>query len=1277
MATGTGGGSQGSSRFYSSSGTGYSGLGSGMTTASGVFPPQGTGLGSAGRGATGGISPPSGTGLGGTSSRDTRGVFPPSGLPASGAGQISGGPTGVRDGIFAPMGLNAKLTGSGGVNASIPTRAASCGLCDVIIPQVQVQYFVQAGVNPNASCTQGAGGGPTITPPPAPALVKRRLGRRNGTFEEGIVVSDDYTFTSPSMYVVMSQGIQVTDRCGTLGSSLASAVVPVSDLSTVSYNIPSGAILTDAVNKAQAFTKPLRAEDLACPTWGISGNWNPRPNADPLEIPGGIDLDVPAPAEPGATTLAIIGVVQDDTHVGAPWYPIIMLPHEVLNLQPLWRSCEGRLINPSFPIFDPPHPLQAETVLVSSTAPAAVQAEVTGEPTPTDEAGEPIAPLPSNQDSFLVNVNPNKGKSGDALVKIPQANLVEGSALALAPPAASPQVQEVANSAAPANDPSNVVAAVPATPLADTQGSTGTEAAPVVAPAANPAPPAPAAQNAAFIQSLSAALAVSTVNVVPVPAANSPGTNAPAANAPVANAAVQANVVNSPAENQSPANPPAAVAPTPLSVGGQPVQQQGSTLVVGGQSIAPGSSGSVAGHQVVNNGNNVVVDGSSQAIQPNPTPAPAPLPSVGGEPIQQQGNNLVVAGQSIAPGSTANVAGHQVVNNGNNVVVDGSSQAVPQATPAAVYVGGSSSGGVVAGGVAPAFAAVLPASLPSVGGQPVQQQGSNLVVAGQTIAPGASANVAGHQVANNGNALVVDGSTQALPLAGTAPTPPGAPAVTVGGTPYTADSSGNFVISGQTLNGKSPITVAGTPISILPGSSAVAIGSSTQALVTPPPNANNANSPAQPPLTIDGSTYYPTGPSSAYVLPGGQTLTPGAQITVGGTPVSLAPDGSNAVVGGSTENLAPTITPPPGQPALTIGGTTYHPTGASSAYVIGGQTLTPGSGPITVSGTPISLAANGASAVVGSSTENLQPPITSPAGLIFGGTTYRPTSVPGASSAYIINGQTITPGAAPVTISGTPVSVAANGASAVVGGLTEDLGASASSEPAITFDGSTYHPITGAPSDYVVGSQTLTPGGVITVSGTPISLATNGASAVIGSSTQNLQMTKPPLTFGGSTYYPVGPSSDYVIDGQTITPGASTTISGTPISLASDGATAVVGTSTEDLLPSLTSGAVLTIGGQSFTPNPTSFVVAGKTMTVGGSAIISGTPMVLEPGGTLMVGTSEIPLATASGKLTGPTGTASNPLTGSAASGKKGMIPWIEMVSLGLVGIWTSVYILT
>ena len=951
---------------------------------------------------------------------------------------------------------------------------------------------------------------------------------------EDIAVSGDYTFTAPSMYIVMSSGIHVTDNCGTIGASMHSAVVPVSvgALKSVSYNIRVGQTLTDAVATAVSFTKPVRPEDLACPTWGISGNWNPRPNADPLEIPGGIDLDIPSAQPIGATSLAIISVVKDDTVVGAPWYPILVLPHEVLGLDPSWQACVGRLLNPSFPIFDPPHALQGQTEIVSLSGPANPLAEVT--------------PAPPG-----------------ANVHLPGSQLLQPSPLGLAPAATT-----------------NAAPLTTVSAEADTDPQSTPDLPAVSLPAGKPG----------FMNSLSAALAVSTVNVVP-DATNLPvpsGQNLPPTEA---------------------VHPSAPNDPIPLSVAGQQVQQAGSTLVVGGQSIAPGSTGSVAGHQVVNNGNHVVVDGSSQMIQPGPSPTPAALPSVGGQQIQQFGSNLVVAGQTIAPDSTGSVAGHAVVNKGSNVVIDGSPQAIqPIPTPTA-------------------------AALPSVGGQQIQQAGSNLVVAGQTIAPGSTGSVGGHAVVNNGKDVVIDGSSHPVQPVQPAPTP-----VFVGGKPGDEDATGVApAFQGERSDFAAlPLTSVGD---------------------------QQIQQQGQPPLTIDGSTYLPTGASSAYILPGDQTLIPGAQVTVGGVPVSLAHDGGAAVVGSSTEYLAPSITPPPGLPAIFFAGSTFRPLGASSAYIINGQTLTPGASAITVSGTPVSLYANGATAVIGSSTEVLQPPIASAPGLTFDGTTYQATNVGGLSSAYVIQGQTITPGAGPVTISGTPISVAPNGNNAVVGGVTEQLVASGQvPEPALTFDGSIIHPVTGTPSNYVINGQTLTPGGQITVSGTPISLATNAASAVIGTSTENLQMTEPPLVVGGSTFYPTGPSSAYVVDGQTLTRGASLTISGTPISLASDGASAVVGSSTENLMPSLTSGAVLTVGGQTFTPNPSSFVLDGKTMTVGGSAIISGTPVELEPSGTLMVGTSEIPLATSSGNFVAPS---NDPLTGSAIDRRRNLWPGAIM---GLIG---------
>lgn len=56
---------------------------------------------------------------------------------------------------------------------------------------------------------------------------------------------------------------------------------------------------------------------------------------------------------------------------------------------------------------------------------------------------------------------------------------------------------------------------------------------------------------------------------------------------------------------------------------------------------------------------------------------------------------------------------------------------------------------------------------------------------------------------------------------------------------------------------------------------------------------------------------------------GGQTLTPGGQVVVGGTTVSLDSDGDAAVVGGTTQtagHIAPSDAPITGAPTLTLGG---------------------------------------------------------------------------------------------------------------------------------------------------------------------------------------------------------------------------------------------------------------------------------------------------------------------------------------------------------------------
>ena len=113
----------------------------------------------------------------------------------------------------------------------------------------------------------------------------------------------------------------------------------------------------------------------------------------------------------------------------------------------------------------------------------------------------------------------------------------------------------------------------------------------------------------------------------------------------------------------------------------------------------------------------------------------------------------------------------------------------------------------------------------------------------------------------------------------------------------------------------------------------------------------------------------------------------------------------------------------------------------------------------------------------------------------------------------------------------------------------------------------------------------MTPNGVITASGTTISLGPGGSTAVIAGSTQVLgsgpSITPAPqsvLTLG-DTSITANSHSQFIIAGQTLTPGGEITVSGTPIQLGSDASAAVIGSSTEPigtLLPGHTHPSIST-----------------------------------------------------------------------------------------------------
>ncbi len=265
-----------------------------------------------------------------------------------------------------------------------------------------------------------------------------------------------------------------------------------------------------------------------------------------------------------------------------------------------------------------------------------------------------------------------------------------------------------------------------------------------------------------------------------------------------------------------------------------------------------------------------------------------------------------------------------------------------------------------------------------------------------------------------------------------------------------------------------------------------------------------------------------------------------------------------AVIGSSSsEQTLVTPSPSPYAPQLTIASSTYTADPFGN-YVIAGQTLTPG-GAITGLDTPISLAQDGAVAVVGSKTQLLHPAGVAPTPVLtFNGATFTADS----KGDFTIADQVLAPGSA-ITVSGTPISIAADGGVAVLGTSSQLLiyGPIVTPKPVLTFDGTTY--TAGASSGFTINGQTLTRGGVINVNSTALSFNARGTEVVIGTSTQILGtatligVEAAIITVGGKAYTEDA-SQRLVIDGQTLTKGEVATVDGTLVSFAAAGTDVVV-----------------------------------------------------------------------------------------------------------------------
>lgn len=174
--------------------------------------------------------------------------------------------------------------------------------------------------------------------------------------------------------------------------------------------------------------------------------------------------------------------------------------------------------------------------------------------------------------------------------------------------------------------------------------------------------------------------------------------------------------------------------------------------------------------------------------------------------------------------------------------------------------------------------------------------------------------------------------------------------------------------------------------------------------------------------------------------------------------------------------------------------------------------------------------------------------------------------------------------------------------------------------PEFTVAGKTF---IASPSAFSIDESTLSAGKAgIAISGTLISLGKSGR-LVLGTSTVTLPSSSIFKIAGQTDPLRISIGSTTLSAGQ---PGI--TISGTPISLATSGYL-VIGSSTVALSQPTTDASFSTfiVDRHTYVGNASAVAVDGTTLSVGGpGAVISGTPISLKSSVILQIGTSDVPL---------------------------------------------------
>ena len=752
------------------------------------------------------------------------------------------------------------------------------------------------------------------------------------------------------------------DSCGQVGSAYTNAIVPVpmGGLSTVSLNLSIGATFQNNYFQrvVSSYTKKVRLEDLACPTWGLQSQTKN----------------------------------QATQTVGYPFLPIIHPPSELLSFDPGWARCNTFITGEqqggdlAFEIFDPPYALHRVPAIATPIAPARnpVDTITAHDPTPTSRSvtanpgdmrspvlpsitKNPQLPNPGHPSTNDEGRTPIDGPINPDLEKSNSASPMDPSGMnhdAADPAGSIPNIIE--------SDSQQANSGIGAIIFSTFDGYQNPKVLPqnrimstIVLPTMDSSPLVLVVDGSAFAADPSAIGMGAGTSIRQVPTENMIGANHNPPPTPIITAAGQAITVSDPAA--------IAIAGSTLSVGGDPVTVAGTIL------------------SLAQNGNLIMNFDNVLAGKVDNTAAP-PAPGGADKTNDINSKDIVVADMSLRPGGSAATIADTIMSmaeSGEIFVGDGGPPQLNQPTPIYTVAGQVFTSAPLA--IEIDGKTLYPGSAITTSGTAISLAPSGkLIVGTNTVALSQPAGELAQVLTVDGHVITVH--SPGLSVDGTAVSPPQlnqpTPIYTVAGHVFTSAPLA-IEIDGKTLYPGSAITTSGTAISLAPSGKLI-VGTNTVALSQPAGELaqvltvdGHVITVHSPGLSVDGTAVSPpqlNQPTPIYTVAGhvftsaplaieidGKTLYPGSAITTSGTAISLAPSGE-LIVGTNTVALSHS----PGELAqvLTVDG--HVLTAHSPALSVDGTVLKPGRNgiPLGSDGTPISLDSYN-NLIVGTSTVNI------------------------------------------------------------------------------------------------------------------------------------------------------------------------------------------------------------------------------------------------------------------------------------------------------------------